>query len=344
MGVSAVSVVLATGTLLATSLTVVSTSAQSAAASTKLLKVDMDVKIVGHTFFTEILQGAKAQAAKSGISLTYSGPTFSNAQQQATQLSSILQQGYKVLLLSANSPTVEAPAAKQAIKMGMKVITFDASVIPSATQLYVSDTNNAAFGQCLLTQAAKFAGPKAEFAIVSSNADSPNQIAWIAAAMAYQKAHYPGMKYDGIVYGQGDAGLSSTAAQALINAHPNLRVLLTPDSGAAPGAAEGITKLHKIGKVMSIGQGDLASSRPYILNGSETSCMWNNYGLGVLLDYLAKYAASGAPWPLKNGAKFSQDPAGTWTVHNGVIDYALVPTVFNKQNVNSFTDAGQPKK
>lgn len=315
-----------------------SPGAKSGSSST--VKTVMNVKITGHTFFSEIRDGALAAAPKAAVSLTYTGPTFSDGQQQATQLNSILQQGYKVLLLSANSPTVEAPAAQKAMSMGIPVITFDADVIPSARDLYVNDVNTPAFGKCLIDQAVKFGGPNAEVGYVSSNPDSPNQIAWINAAESYRKAHYPNLKVDGTVYGHGDEGQSLTAAQNLIAAHPNLKVLLTPDSGAAPGAAEAITKLGDIGKVMSIGQGDLASSRKYILNGSETSCMWNNAGLGKLLVYLAKAEVT-KKLP-KNGS-FTGDPDGTWAIKNSIIDYAATPTIYTKANVGQYTDSGSKK-
>lgn len=304
------------------------------------LKVDMDVKIVGHTFFTEIRDGAMAAAPGQGVALTYSGPTFSDGQQQATQLTSIIQQGYKVLLLSANSPTVEAPAAQRAQAMGIPVITFDADVVPQARGWYVADANNDAFGKCLIDQAVKFGGPAAEVGIVSSNPDSPNQIAWINSAMAYQKAHYPNMKVDGTVYGQGDQGMSLTESESLLQAHPGIKVLLSPDSGAAPGAAEAITKLNMVGKVLSVGQGDLASSRSYIVNGSEVSCMWNNAGLGKLLVYLSKAAAAKT---LPRNGTFTADPDGTWPITNGEIDYAQVPTVYDKGNVGQYADDGSKK-
>lgn len=305
-----------------------------------LVRTVMNVKITGHTFFEEIRDGAMAAAPAAKVSLDYNGPTFSDGQQQATQLNSILQQGYKVLLLSANSPTVEAPAAKKAMAMGMPVITFDADVVPEARDLYVNDVNTDAFGKCLIDQAVKFAGPNAEVGYVSSNPDSPNQIAWIDAAEKYRQANYPNLKVDGTVYGKGDEGLSLTAAQDLIHANPNLKVLITPDSGAAPGAAEAITKLGVIGQVMSIGQGDLASSRKYVENGSEISCMWDNAGLGKLLVYLAKHAASNK---LPANGTFTDDPDGTWKIQNSVIDFASEPTVFTKENVADYTDAGAKK-
>ena len=304
------------------------------------IKVNMNVKITGHTFFTEIRDGALAVAPGLGVNLTYSGPTFSDAQQQATQLNSILQQGYKVLLLSANSPTVEAPAATQAQSMGIPVITFDADVTPSARGWYVNDAAYPAFGKCLIDQAVKFGGPTAEVGIVSSNPDSPNQIAWINAAMTYQKANYPGLKIVGTVYGKGDEALSFAGATSLLQAHPAIKVLLTPDSGAAPGAASAITKLGLIGKVLSVGQGDLASSRQYIKNGSEVSCMWDNAAMGKLLVYMAK-AAANKKLP-KNGT-FTDDPDGSWVIKDGWVDFAQTPTVFNKENVDNFTDAGSPK-
>lgn len=317
-----------------------SSTAFASSDSSAPLKVLMNVKITGHTFFTEIYNGAKSVAKKEGVDLTYTGPTFSNGQQQAMQLKSILQQGYKVLLLSANSPTVLAPPAKKAMSMGMPVITFDADVIPSARDLYVNDVNTPAFGKCLIDQAVKFAGPNAEVAYVSSNPDSPNQIAWINAAEAYRKAHYPNLKVVTTVYGHGDEAQSMQAAQNVVEANSGVKVLLTPDSGAAPGAAEAITKLGLIGKVISIGQGDLASSRRFIKNGSEISCMWNNYGLGQLLVYLSKYAAS---HKLPANGTFTGDPNGTWQIKNSVIDYASVPTVYTKANVDQYTDAGAKK-
>ncbi len=319
-------------------------TADAASASTgdtaSPLKVLMNVKITGHTFFTEIADGAKSVAKKENMRLNYTGPTFSNGQQQATQLRSILKQGYKVLLLSANSPTVLAPPAQEAMSMGMPVITFDADVIPSARDLFVADIDPAAFGQCLIDQAAKFAGPNADVAYVSSNPDSPNQIAWIQASEAYRKAHYPNMKVVTTVYGHGDEGESLQVSQSVMEAHPDVKVLLTPDSGAAPGAAEAITKAGLIGKVVSIGQGDLASSRYYIENGSEISCMWNNFGLGRLLMYLAKYSAT---HKLPQNGTFNGDPDGTWQINDSVINYATQATVYTKSNVGQYTNAGAKK-
>ena len=101
-------------------------------------KVFLIPKFVGIPVFTQNSLGAKAAAKELGDTVVYNGPTEASATAQVPFIDAAVRQGANAIIISADDPNAVAPALKRAMAKGVKVISYDADVAPSARTVYVS--------------------------------------------------------------------------------------------------------------------------------------------------------------------------------------------------------------
>jgi len=297
------------------------------------IKVAMVPKLIGLSVFKANQQGAQAVADKLKINFNYTGPVDASAQGQVQVFNSLTAQHYDVITTTANNPSVLAPALQQARKQGIKVISYDSDVLPSARDFFVQNTDLPAMGKALVDCVAKPAGPKAQIAILSSEPDATIQVQWIKAVNDYLKSNYPNIQVVTTQYGHSSPSQSLTAAQSILQAYPNIKGIIAPDGAAEAGAAEAVNKLGKAGKVFVTGTSDPASIRQYVKSGViPCSPLWDETKEGQLVMYVARLAHDGKIGP---NSTFTAGDLGTFTAKNGVITFSK-PLVFTKANIDNY--------
>ena len=96
--------------------------------------------------------------------------------------------------MTSDDPAVPAAALKQAMKAGIKVITFDSDV-PSARDFFIQDTAYNTIAEGVINAAVKAEGPERRVRHHVVDPDATIQLAWISAMQAYIKAKYPKIKW-----------------------------------------------------------------------------------------------------------------------------------------------------
>ena len=76
-----------------------------------------------------------------------------------------------------------------------------------------------------------------EIAILSAAATAENQNAWIELMKKDLAANYPQLTFVDTVYGDDDAANSADKAAALLQAHPNLKGIISPTTVGVAAAA-----------------------------------------------------------------------------------------------------------
>ena len=299
----------------------------------KRIKVAMVPKLIGLSVFKANEQGAIAAAKTLNIDFLYTGPVTASAQGQVDMFNSLIARKFDVITTTANNPTQLAPALKRAMKQGIKVVSYDSDVAPDARDFFIQNTSYPAFGKALVESVAKYTGPNAEVAILSSTKDATIQNEWIKALTAYMKATYPNMKIVTTEYGQSSPSQSLTAGLNILQAHPNVTGIIAPDGAAVVGAAAAVEKLGKVGKVFVTGASDPDAIRQYVKAGViKASPLWDEVKEGELVMHVARLAANGA---LKANDHFSVPGLGSFEVKNRVIVFSE-PLVFTADNIDQY--------
>ncbi len=299
----------------------------------KSIKVAMVPKLVGLSVFKANEQGAEQAAKLLNINFLYTGPVTASAQGQVDVFNSLIARRFTVITTTSNNPTQLAPSLRRARKQGIKVVSYDSDVAADARDFFIQNTNYAAHGKALVDAVAKYTGPDAQVAILSSTPDATIQNEWIHALTAYMTSAYPKMKIVTTQYGQSSPSQSLTAGLNILQANPGVRGIIAPDGAAEVGAAAAVEKLGMTGKVFVTGCSDPDSIRQYVKSGIiRESPLWDEVKEGMLVMYVARLAANNAIQP--NGS-FTAGDLGSFTVKDRVIVFSQ-PLVFDKTNIDNY--------
>ena len=147
----------------------------------KSIKVAMVPKLVGLSVFQANKKGAEQAAKMLNIDFLYTGPVTASAQGQVDVFNSLIARRFNVITTTSNNPTQLAPALRRAMRQGIKVVAYDSDVSANARDFFIQNTDYAAHGKALVDAVAKYTGPDAQVAILSSTPDATIQNEWINA-------------------------------------------------------------------------------------------------------------------------------------------------------------------
>ena len=331
--------------VVATATAAASASATGAAA----LKMMLLPKFLGILPFDQANKGAKEAEAAIGNPepLTFTGPTAENSVAgQIETMTNAPTQGFKVVMISNNAGDQIAPAAKAAQDAGLKVVAWD-SPIPSGQgeNLFVAQVDFTSIGVVMADMALSIIGPGGgEFAVLSASPDAANQNAWIAAMnTALKDPKYAAIKLVDTVYGNDKSEDSYNQALALVDKHPNLKVIMAPTTVGIAAAAKAMQDSNLCDKVKVSGLGLPSEMKAYTLNGCAPQfALWSFVDLGYLTYYTSYLLGTGQIQGTE-GEKFTAGRMGEFTITKdptrptvSALRVLMGPfTVYNKDNVEA---------
>jgi ABC-type sugar transport system substrate-binding protein len=159
-------------------------------------------------------------------------------------------------------------------------------------------------------------------------------IEWQKAIEKRNAEKYPGLKRAALRPCDDLKDKAFAEATAIINANPNVKLIMAICSPAVPGAAEAVKQAGKVGQVKVIGLGLPNENKRYVREGvTDSVILWKVQDLGYLTIHVAKSLADGS---LKPGAKSYQGGrAGTVEIQGDNILLGR-PFIFNKANIEQF--------
>jgi rhamnose transport system substrate-binding protein len=318
-----------------------STGSASTDRATKGHKIFFLPKLIGVNVFTENGKGAKEAAAKLGDSVTYNGPTEAVAAKQVPFIDSAVRQGYDAIVISANDPNAVAPALKRAQQRGLKVISYDGDVRKDARTIFVSPPTASAIGAFQVEWMGAQIGYKGEIAILSATPTAANQNTWIKFMKATLKLpKYRNMKLVKVAYGNDNPTDSAKETQALVQAYPNLKGIISPTTVGISSAAQVLDQAGKCKAVALTGLGLPNQMRKYVKKGcAKKFGLWNERDFGYLATYVANLVLDGKLTG-KLGQTFTAGRLGKRTVVRSDGNAPVVvlgdPLVFTPQNIDKF--------
>jgi rhamnose transport system substrate-binding protein len=229
-----------------------------------------------------------------------------------------------------------APILKQARKKGIVVTTYDADAATAARDMFVNQLSYEQAARTMLDCALIDAPQGGEIAFIAASPTSPNHMAHIKIMTELTKTEdkYKVFKVVDTQFAGDDDAKSFDVATNLMQAHPDLKVIISSSAVSAPAAARAIVSGGHQGKVFATGFALPSAIKGYLDDGSEKAfALWNPYELGYVAAYATHLKLAGK-LEIKPGVKFEAGKAGTYTVgKDGEIVYGK-PLIFTKDTVD----------
>jgi len=308
------------------------------AATKKGLTVGFLPKQVNNPYFTSADKGGEKALKELGSSYKEVGPnSATDTAGQVGYVNTLTQQQVDAMAVSAQDPGALCTALKQAMKNGIKVVTYDSDTKPDCRNAFVSQASAEDLGRTEVQLLAEQIGYKGEIAILSAAQTATNQNTWIDFMKDELKdPKYKDVKLVKVAYGNDDAQQSFQQTQGLLQEYPNLKGIISPTTVGIKAAAQYLSGSKYKGKVQLTGLGTPNDMRKYVKNGTVTAFeLWDPAKLGELAAYTAVALSSGQITG-KEGETFKAGSMGEYTIgKDGVISLGK-PTVFNKDNIDQF--------
>jgi rhamnose transport system substrate-binding protein len=322
----------------AASFGLVATALAPAAAAQGALSVAFLPKAVNNPYFDTAATGARKAAGELGGQFKQVGPSEATGAAQVPFIQDLTTQKVSAIGVSAADPDAIAPALKAARQAGIKVVGYDSSPAQGAYDVFVNQADTQGIGESLVQMACDEApGCAGDIAILSATSTATNQNAWIAVMLqTLQQPQYSGLNLVDTVYGNDDDQASQQQAQGLLQAHPNLAVIVSPTSVGIASAAKVLEDTGNAGTVQLTGLGTPNSLKAYVKDGTiKEFALWNVENLGYLTYYVAAKLVSG---DIKGtpGESFSVPGLGNYTVGANSVLVLGPPQVFDGNNIDQF--------
>jgi rhamnose transport system substrate-binding protein len=297
------------------------------------ITIAMMPKSKGNSYFIACQQGAQEAASELGVKLLWDGPTDSDPAKQNEIVETWITRGVDVIAVSVDNREGLSTALRKARQAGIKVITWDADADPDARDFLVNQATPQGIGYALMDDAAQVLGDKGDFAIITASLTAANQNEWMKYIEERRAAKYPGIKLMAVRPCDDQPQKAFDEANTILNAHPDVKLIMAISSAAVPSAAEAVKQAGRT-DVKVIGLGLPSENKKYIHEGiTQSIVLWNTIDLGYLTVYAADALATGS---LKPGdTSITAGRLGKMEVKG---DNVLLgkPFIFTKDNVDQF--------
>jgi rhamnose transport system permease protein len=295
--------------------------------------IAMMPKSKGNAYFIACKQGADEAAKELGINLIWDGPTDTDPAKQNEIVETWIQQGVDAIAVSVENRDGLSTALRDARAHGIKVVTFDADAQPDARDFFVNQATPQGIGETLMDAAATTMGGKGSFAIITATLTAANQNEWIKYIKARLADKYPDIKLATIQPCDDMQNKAFDQANAILNAYPDVTLIMAISSQAVPAAAEAVKQLGR-DDVKVVGLGLPNENKSYVHAGiTPYVVLWNTMDLGYLTVYAADALKAGT---LKAGDKsFKAGRLGTLDIQGDNILLGK-PFEFTKDNIDNF--------
>ncbi|MEU3841274.1 rhamnose ABC transporter substrate-binding protein [Streptomyces sp. NPDC028635] len=307
------------------------------AATKKGLTVGFLPKQVNNPYFTSADKGGEKALTELGSTYKEVGPSSAtDTAGQVSYVNTLTQQQVNAMAVSAQDPGALCTALKQAMRNGVKVVTYDSDTKTGCRNAFVSQASAEDLGRTEVQLLARQIGYKGEIAILSAAQTATNQNTWIGYMKDELKdPKYKDVKLVKIAYGNDDPQQSFQQTQGLLQEHPHLKGIISPTTVGIKAAAQYLSGSKYKGKVELTGLATPNDMRKYVKNGTVDAFeLWDPARLGDLAARTAVALSSGQITG-KEGETFKAGST-TYTIgRDGVISLGK-PTVFDAENIDRF--------
>lgn len=302
-------------------------------------KITFIPKQLNNPYTDVVLGGGKKGATEAGFaSSQVVGPLEASASSQVSFINAETQAGTNVIVIAANDPDAVCTALGEARSAGAKIVAFDSDANPDCRDVFISQVvaKDVALIQTKLIS--EQIGGSGEIAILSATANATNQNEWIKymeEELASNPA-YKDIKLVAKVYGDDNDTKSFQEAQGLMQAHPNLKGIISPTTVGIAATARYLSTSAYKGKVALTGLGLPNEMRPFVKDGTvKEFALWDPAQLGYVAAFAGKALQDGKMTGAE-GDTFTAGELGERKVEKGGLVIVGPPTVFNTGNIDKY--------
>ncbi|MFO0960989.1 MAG: substrate-binding domain-containing protein [Isosphaeraceae bacterium] len=299
----------------------------------KAITVAMMPKSKGNAYFIACRKGAEEAARELGVQLLWDGPTDPDPAKQNEVIEAWITRGVDVIAVAVENKVGISSVLRKARARGIKVVTYDADAESDARDFFVNQATPESIGNTLMDHAGRILDGQGQFAIITASLTASNMIAWQEAIEARRREKFPGIAMATIRPCDDQQKKAFDEALTILNAYPDVKLIMAICSPAVPGAAEAVKQaMRKDVKVIGLGLPN--DNKPYVREGiTEDVVLWKTADLGYLAVLSARAVAEGA---LKPGD--TELPAGRLGKIAVAGDNILLgePFTFTKDNIDAF--------
>lgn len=301
--------------------------------SDKVITVAMMPKSKGNAYFIACRKGAEEAARELGIELIWDGPTDTDPGKQNEVIEAWITRGVDVIAVAVENREGISSVLRKARSKGIKVITWDADAQPDARDFLVNQATPQGIGTTLMDHCGRILGGQGEFAIITASLTAANMIEWQKYIEQRRVEKFPNITMAALRPCDDLQKKAFDETNTVLNAHPNVKLIMAICSPAVPGAAEAVKQSRRT-DVKVIGLGLPNDNKRYVHDGiTDAVILWNTMDLGYLTIHAAQALKSGT---LKAGDK--EMTAGRLGQIEIAGDNILLgqPLTFTKANIDQF--------
>ncbi len=236
-------------------------------------------------------------ADELGVELLWQGPTEPDPAKQSQIVDTWITRGVDVIAVAVENREAISSVLKKARERGIKVLTWDADANPDARDFFVNQATPQGIGYTLMDHAGRILGGKGEFAIITASLTAANMIEWQKHIEERRASKYPDIKMADLRPCDDLQGKALNETNTILNAYPNVKLIMAICSPAVPGAAEAVKQSGR-NDVKVIGLGLPNENKEYVHQGiTESVVLWNTMDLGYLTVYAADALCNGTLKP-----------------------------------------------
>lgn len=317
-----------------------STTAETGGTGTEqAVKVFMAPKFTGLAYFEVARVGGEDAAADYGIDFSYIGSDKPEATEQIATLTNAIPQKPDALVVSAIDGEAVAPALIKAREAGIKVVTYDADAAVEARDLFINQLSYELAAEFMLDAALLNSPDGGLVAFISASPNAPNHTAHVKFMKEKidNDPKYSSLSYlDTVQFAGDDATKSQEITLNLIQANPDLKVIISSSAVTAPAAEQAIINAGKGGEVFATGVALPSSVRDFIKSGDSVAFMlWDPAELGYVATVAAYQLATGQIKGVE-GETIDAGKAGTYVIGaDGEVLYDK-PLMFTAENIDDY--------
>jgi simple sugar transport system substrate-binding protein len=290
------------------------------------------VKIAGVPWFNYLDAGLQAGGKKFGIAVSMVGPAHVDPAQQVRLVEDQIARKVDVLGLVPLDVKVLAPVLARAQQAGILVITQEGPDQEGRTW-DVELLDSKVFGEMQMQALAKAMGEKGDYVIYVGTLTTPLHNRWADAAIAYQQAHYPGMKLAVARFpGADEIDTSEQVTRDVLQAYPAVRGIIGFGSNGPIGAGNVIRERHLQKKIAVVGTVIPSQGKALIKSGViREGFLWSPKDAGFAMVAVASLVLGGAK--METGMDIPGLGKATVDVPGKLISVDRI-LAFNKENID----------
>lgn len=294
------------------------------------------VKISGITWFNRMETGVKKFGADNpNVKAFQQGPAKADGALQVQIIEDLIAQKVDAICVVPMSPEILEPVFKKAMDNKIVVITHEASNQQNMNW-DIEAFNNSDFGAHIMDSLAKAMGEEGTYAVYVGSLTSKTHNEWVDAGIAQQKAKYPKMTLiaEGKQETFDDKQKAYDKTKELIKKYPDLKGIQGSCSTDAPGAAQAVIELGRVGQTFIAGTGLVPDNKTGLEAGATVQIsFWDPADAGYAMNKLALMVLEGKE--IKDGMDLGI-PGYNKILMKGKVLYGQAWADANKENMATY--------